>query len=64
MSQSDPVVEIGKAVPPTVVAGLHIMGVSVPEVVQVLTAVYLLLLCIQMGYRGARWAADRWRRRR
>lgn len=51
--------EIAKASPAAAVATAHLLGFHLPDVVQLLTAIYLLCLCIQFGYRFVKWVRRR-----
>ena len=51
--------DVAKAAPPTVVATLSFFGVSIPDVIQVLTLLYVAGLCAQMLYKFYGWLRAR-----
>ena len=52
-------VEAAKIAPPATVATLSAIGVTIPDLIQVFTLIYIVGMCIQLGYRAWRWIKSR-----
>ena len=52
--------EAVKVAPPIAVSVAHIIGYSVPEVVSVLTLIYIASLLVERGYKFFRWLHKSW----
>ena len=60
MDRQAVITETAKAAPPASVAAVHYFySVTLPEFINVATAIYIVGLLVQMGWRFSRWYAAR-----